>query len=175
MTLAYSKLCAVLAALPATTKQAAERAGVRHDVAAKWLRELRAHGIVKITARVRDGAIVWNREDAAPFERGGQRSVQIALFARLWRALQRSSTVIELGEQCGCCARHASYMVNVLRRAGLARVSGWVLVGATQTPRFDRLPAADAPKPAPMTRAEACAKHRARVRGCEGAQIGMTA
>lgn len=160
MTLAYSKLCAVLVALPGTTKQAAERAGVRHDVAAKWLRELRARGIVRITARVRDGAIVWKREDAAPFERAGARSVQIALFARLWRALERTRTVAELGEQCGCTSRHASYLVNILRDAGLARIGGWVLIGATQTPRFDRLPCADVPKPAPMTRSEACAVWR---------------
>lgn len=161
----YRRLARCMAMLPATCAEMAEATGMRQDTLRDWMRWLRAAGVVAPTTRTRNDGIVWAHGTGKGFAMSGQPATQgVQLFAQLWGVLQRRRTVADIAEAM-CIRRHRAHrMVRCLHVERAARIAGWQMSGQTLEAIYDRLPAADVPKPARMPREDSNARYWAKRR-----------
>lgn len=170
----YRRLARCMAMLPATAADMAEATGMRRDTVRDWMRWLRADGVVSPGTRTRADGIVWQHGTGRGFPMSGTPAPDsVRLFSALWRALERRRTAVELSRAIGVDRRSANRMVAMMRAEGAARIAAWQMSGQTLVPIYDRLPAADAPKPQRVPREDSNARYWAKRRE-RLAQVGLS-
>lgn len=161
----YRRLARCMAMLPATSAEMADATGMRQDTIRDWMRWLRADGVVAPSGRTRNDGIVWAHGTGKGFQMSGQQATaSIKNFVKLWGLLTRRRTVAEITDAMSIGRRSANHMVKCLHVEGAARIAGWQMSGQTLEAYYDRLPAADVPRPAKLPRESSNARYWAKRR-----------
>lgn len=161
----YGRLAQALAMMPATRREIAAELEVSADQVGVWLQDLRAAGIVRPGRWVAREGVTWHFEAGRPFPRTVRRPIgTVVRFVAAWRLLASRQTSSSLASALGASQRTASDIIGSLREHGLVRIAGWEIHGHAYTPAWDRLPAADVPRPQRDSRAVTNARYWARRR-----------
>lgn len=162
----YGRLAQALAMMPATRREIAAALDVSADQVGVWLQDLRAAGIVRRGVWIAGEGVVWHFEAGSPFPRAVSRPIStVVRFVAAWRLLSSRQTSTSMAAALSVSQRTASDIIGSLREHGLVRIAGWEIRGCgTYTPAWDRLCAADAPRPAADSRTVTNARYWARRR-----------
>lgn len=152
----YAGLSQLLAMLPADSQQIADRLGSNRMTVRKWLRQLRAGGVVTFGAKHgRNGSRVVHLKPSTPFQPTGDRGAgTVGRFIDTWHAMVSRHTTATLAAELEASTRTACTIVMHMREHGLLRIAAWQVNGKTVTPAYDRLSGSDAPRPATKPREE---------------------
>jgi hypothetical protein len=153
--------------LPADSQQIAEQLGVSRSLARKWLRHLRAGGVISFRSKVgQQGCRRAVLRASTAFERAGCSGAPaiVSRFISAWDALASRQTTATLSCRIGVGRRTGMEIVAAMRAAGLVRIAGWQMRGPNPTAVYDRLDGADAPRPERKSRHSVNADHWAKRR-----------
>lgn len=157
----YAALSTMLAMLPADSQQIADKLGANRMTVRKWLRQLRAGGVITFGSKVgKWGSRTVHLLSSKPYRVSGRENAEtVGRFILAWNAMTSRHTTATLADELGTCTRTACSIVQHMREARLLRIAGWEVHGRTVTPVYDRLDGSDAPRPARIPRSEVNALH----------------
>lgn len=163
----YSGLSQLLAMLPADSQQIADATGAKVLTVRKWLRQLRAGGVVTFGHKAGNhGARLVHLLPSKPYAPGGKerQAATVARFIEAWNAMVARHTTATLAAELDVVSRTACTIVKHMREHGLLRIAAWQVNGKTVTPVYDRLSGSDAPRPERKDRSEVNAVYWAKYR-----------
>lgn len=158
----YAGLSQMLAMLPANSQQIADATGLQILTVRKWLRQLRAGGVITFGRKVGNHGSRQNLlQPSKPYTSGGaeRHADTVRRFIKSWDAMVSRNTTATLAAALEVDQRTAVSIIKHMRDAGLIRIAGWQTNGQTVTPVYDRLSGSDAPRPDRKPRSEINSDH----------------
>mgnify|MGYP000573704457 CR=1 FL=1 len=160
--------CMLLASLPATNKQLADKLGCALQQAEQYTRQMRMLRLIHVSDIIKVGSA-----RTAVFSMGNLPSVtyraakltskpnaQLIYFASIIRALELPTGTVELEKETGIHRRQLLTIIRELRNAKLVRIAEWEKPQANmRVPLYQLGSGPDAPKPGRMDRRVVNAGH----------------
>lgn len=168
----------IVAAMPGTVPQIAERTGMSQLGVRRIVRELRSLGAIgekeKTKGKPRSSPVsVWAVGDYPSNKAGtcARPRAHVIAFVKLLEEIQSPSSITDIVESVGIAHATARRVIKSLRLGGVCHIGAWqVQVSGPRVPMYRFGPGKDAKKPPPQPKAEIQRRMRAK-QATDGGQL----